>query len=244
MAEGKKSIHAGHRQRMKEEFLATGGQGWPDHRLLELMLFYAIPQGDVNPLAHALLDRFHSLAGVMDAPVEELVAVKGMGLHSAAYLKVHLAAHSRYMAVRSGPGQVVKTLEDARYILAPYFYGAQRELVYTLCMDSRGKLLGVGRVSEGSVWSSEVNLRELVKICMGLNAAYCYLAHNHVSNLALPSQADWETTNTVYSVLEAVGVKLRDHLVFVDGDMVSLKLSHRSGRAMIYQMRPLDDWNT
>ena len=79
---------------------------------------------------------------------------------------------------------------------------------------------------------------------MGLNAAYCYLAHNHVSNLALPSQADWETTNTVYSVLEAVGVKLRDHLVFVDGDMVSLKLSHRSGRAMIYQMRPLDDWNT
>lgn len=245
MAEGtKNTVHTGHRRRMKEEFLATGGQGWPDHKLLELMLFYAIPQGDVNPLAHTLIDRFHSLAGVMDAPMEELMGVKGMGPHSAAYLKVHLAAHSRYMAVRSGPGQIVKTVEDARDILAPYFYGARREMVYALCMDSRGKLLGVGKVSEGNLWSSEVNLRELVRVCISFNAAYCYLAHNHVSNLALPSESDWDTTNTVCTVLESVGIKLRDHLVFMDGDMVSLKQSHRNGRAVIYQLEPLDDWNS
>ena len=63
----KKPIHTGHRGRVKEEFLTRGLAGWPDHRVLELILFYAIPQGDVNPLAHELIDRFGSLDRVLDA---------------------------------------------------------------------------------------------------------------------------------------------------------------------------------
>lgn len=69
--------HTGHRQRMKTEFLSRGLEGWPDHRVLELLLFYAVPQGDVNGLAHELVERFGSLAGVLDASVEELRKVKG-----------------------------------------------------------------------------------------------------------------------------------------------------------------------
>ena len=88
MAERKKAVHAGHRGRVKEEFLTRGVVGWPDHRILELLLFYAIPQGDVNPLAHELVDRFGSLAGVLDALPEELMKVKGMGEHSAVLLKL------------------------------------------------------------------------------------------------------------------------------------------------------------
>ena len=63
----KKSIHTGHRQRVKEEFLSRGVEGWQDYRILELLLFYAQPQGDVNPLAHELIETFGSLAGVLDA---------------------------------------------------------------------------------------------------------------------------------------------------------------------------------
>ena len=81
------SIHDGHRQRVKKEFLTTGGQGWPEHRLLELLLFYAIPQGDVNGLAHALIQRFGSLSGVLDASAEELKKTPGVGDHTAALLK-------------------------------------------------------------------------------------------------------------------------------------------------------------
>ena len=67
--------HAGHRQRMRERFLTGGLEGFADHEVLELMLFYAIPQRNVNPLAHRLLDRFGTLHAVLEAPVEELMKV-------------------------------------------------------------------------------------------------------------------------------------------------------------------------
>ena len=70
--------HDGHRQRLKTEFLARP-DSFPDHKLLELLFFYANPRSDTNPLAHELIDRFGSLAGVLDAPPEELCKVKGMG---------------------------------------------------------------------------------------------------------------------------------------------------------------------
>ena len=83
MPDKPKHRHTGHRERMKAEFLARGLEGWPDHRVLELLLFYTIPQGDVNDLAHELVERFGSLAGVLDASVEELKKVKGVGDHTA-----------------------------------------------------------------------------------------------------------------------------------------------------------------
>ena len=80
------SIHDGHRQRMKEEFLARP-QTFPDHKLLEVLLFYANPRGDTNPAAHALMERFGSLAGVLDALPEELEKVPGIGSHAVTLLK-------------------------------------------------------------------------------------------------------------------------------------------------------------
>ena len=72
------SIHDGHRQRFKEEFLARP-DSFPDHKALELLLFYANPRGDTNPTAHALMERFDSISGVLDATAEELKKVPGVG---------------------------------------------------------------------------------------------------------------------------------------------------------------------
>ena len=77
MAERRRSIHTGHRQRVKDEFSARGLAGWPDHRVLELLLYYAIPQGDVNGLAHELVERFGSLAGVGIELLDHLDFVDG-----------------------------------------------------------------------------------------------------------------------------------------------------------------------
>lgn len=223
MAEKPKHRHAGHRERMKAEFLARGLEGWPDHRVLELLLFYTIPQGDVNDLAHELVERFGSLAGVLDASVEELKKVKGVGDHTAVFLRMLPAVLGRYQGARTRLSAIINSPEEAYAWLEPYFFGARNEMVYVLCLDGKRQVLGVRKVAEGSIELAEVNTRRIAEEAIGLRAAQIYVAHNHVSNLAIPSQADWLTTDTLRGALSPIGIELIDHLVFVDGDMVSLK---------------------
>ncbi|MCI8304342.1 MAG: RadC family protein [Lawsonibacter sp.] len=225
-----KTIHTGHRGRVKEEFLVRGIEGWSDHRVLELILFYAIPQGDVNPLAHELIERFGSLSGVLDALPEELMRVKGMGEHSATMLKLFPAVLGRYLAGRTEPGQIVHNVAEAGRVLAPYLYGARNEVVYVMCLDAKEKLLGVRRLSEGNNRNSDVTIRRVAEVCIGMQASFCYLAHNHVSGIALPSPEDMDMTEVVRTTLAPLGIDVVDHLVFVDGDMVSVQESAAVGR--------------
>ena len=223
MPDKPKHRHTGHRERMKAEFLARGLEGWPDHRVLELLLFYTIPQGDVNDLAHELVERFGSLAGVLDASVEELKKVKGVGDHTAVFLRMLPAVLGRYQGARTRLSAIINSPEEAYAWLEPYFFGARNEMVYVLCLDGKRQVLGVRKVAEGSIEMAEVNTRRIAEEAIGLRAAQIYVAHNHVSNLAIPSQADWLTTDTLRGALSPIGIELIDHLVFVDGDMVSLK---------------------
>lgn len=223
-----KSIHTGHRERMKAEFLARGLEGWPDHRVLEFLLFYSIPQGDVNGLAHQLIERFGSLAGVLDASVEELRKVKGVGEHTAILLRALPGVLGRYSGSRARVGRVVNCARDACGVLRDYFFGARNEMVYILCLDGKRQVLGVRKVAEGSIDMAEVNARRIAEEAMGLRAARIYVAHNHVSNLALPSQADWMVTGTLRAALAPIGIEVVDHLIFTDGDMVSLGESKNS----------------
>ena len=238
MPEKKRAIHTGHRGRVKEEFLTRGIEGWPDHRVLELVLFYAIPQGDVNPLAHELIDRFGSLDRVLDALPEELMKVKGMGEHSATMLKLFPAVLGRYVEGRTGPGEIVHTVEEAGHVLAPCLYGARNEMAYVLCLDAKEKVLGVRKISEGNNSSSDVTIRRVAEECMALQATFCYLAHNHVSGVALPSPEDMNTTNVIRAALEPLGVRLVDHLIFVDGDLVSIRESQAAGRGSFRMVYP------
>lgn len=223
MPDKPKRRHTGHRERMKAEFLVRGLEGWPDHRVLELLLFYTIPQGDVNDLAHELVERFGSLAGVLDASVEELKKVKGVGDHTAVFLRMLPAVLGRYQGARTRLSAIINSPEEAYAWLEPYFFGARNEMVYVLCMDGKRQVLGVRKVAEGSIELAEVNTRRIAVEAIGLRAVQIYVAHNHVSNLAIPSQADWLTTDTLRGALRPIGIELIDHLVFVDGDMVSLK---------------------
>ena len=192
-------------------------------------MFYAIPKGDVNPLAHELIERFGSLDRVLDALPEELMKVHGIGEYSAGLLKIFPAVLGRYLEGRTGPGQIVHTVQEAGHVLAPYLYGARNEMAYILCLDAKEKVLGVRRLSEGNNLNSDVTIRRAAEECMAMQATFCYLAHNHVSGVALPSPEDMNTTNVIRAALNPLGVRLVDHLVFVDGDMVSIQQSSDSG---------------
>ncbi len=228
--------HSGHRQRMKEEFLIRGLEGWPDHRILELLLFYAIPQKDVNDLAHDLVDRFDSLAGVLDASVDELLKTPKVGKNTAVLLKLINALGQRYQEQREALDPIVRGPEDAAKLLASRFYGARNEMVYILAMDVKHKALGVRKVSEGSIHAADISIRRIVDEAVGLRAAALYLAHNHISNLAFPSAEDWQTTDIIRNALAPLGLDVVDHLIFVDGDVVSLKQTEWQEGRPVYNL--------
>jgi DNA repair protein RadC len=217
------NLHAGHRSRVKEEFLRRGLDSFPEHRVLELLLFYAIPQGDTNVLAHRLIERFGSLAGVMDATVEELCTVSGVGEHTALLLRMVPGLCAHYVASRSAVGEIADSSARVREVLEPYFFGARNEMVYLVCLDGKRKVLGVRKITEGSINAAEVTSRRIVEEAMSLRAAAVILAHNHVCGIALPSNEDCSTTRYLKRVLEPIGIELLDHVVFCDDDMVSMK---------------------
>ena len=145
----------------------------------------------MNGLAHELVERFGSLAGALDASVEELKKVPGVGEHTAVLLRMLPALLGRYQGSRARLAAVINWPEDAYAWLEPYFFGARNEMVYVLCLDGKRQVLGVRRVAEGSIEMAQVTPRRIAEEALGLRAARIYVAHNHVSNLALPSQADW-----------------------------------------------------
>ena len=214
--------HDGHRQRLKTEFLARP-DSFPDHKLLELLLFYANPRNDTNPLAHELLERFGSLAGVLDASPEELQKVKGVGEHAAVLFKAAKELSGRYLTARTQMDDIARNSRDYFSQLRYYFFGAQRELLYLLCMDGKHKVLGIRKLGEGNVNSVNITPRLLAEAALSLNAAAVVLAHNHVSGIALPSDEDIATTESLAPFLAKLGIELVDHVIFVDDDMVSLR---------------------
>lgn len=217
-----KSIHTGHRQRLKERFRQEGLDSFDELHVLELLLFYAIPQGDTNPLAHELLRRFGSLTGVLEAKREELEQVKGLGEHSVTLLRL-VTELSRYYAVqRMSMERVLPTLEKCGEYLVPFFIGQREETVYLLCLDGKCKVLACRKLGQGGVNSVGVPIRRVVETALNTNASSVILAHNHPSGLALPTAEDVQVTKKVATALDLVGVRLADHVIVADQDFVSL----------------------
>lgn len=225
MSTEKKNVHVGHRKRMKKEFLARGLEGWPDHRVLEMLLFYAIPQGDVNPLAHALIDKFGSLSGVFHATYDQLLAVKGVGENTAALILLIPALGGRYLQARADLKGVYNTTWQFKDLLEPEFFGARNERVYLVCLDGKLKLLAVRKIGEGIADSVSITTRKVMETALACNASVVVLAHNHVSGIATPSGEDIVTTQQLARSLRQVGILLYDHFVVADGDMVSMRES-------------------
>ena len=220
------SDHAGHRQRLKDRFREEGLDHFAEHQVLELLLFYCIPRVDTNLLAHSLLDRFGSLAQVLEAPPEELEKVPGIGPNAATFLSLTTAVGRYYLINRANNHVILPSIEKCGEYLIPFFYGRRNETVYLLCLDAKCKVLCCKEIGEGSVNSAGISIRRIVETALGANATSVILAHNHPSGLALPSGEDVQTTRRVGAALHAVEITLVDHIVVAEDDFVSL---HQSG---------------
>lgn len=218
-------VHDGHRDRKREQFLRCGAESFADHELLELLLYYAIPRGDVNPLAHALMDRFGSLSGVLAAPAELLAQVEGVGERTAMLLRLvpQIAQMARLADMEREVA--LNTREKIGDYLLELFSRERNEAVYQVCLDGKGKLLACRRLGEGSASAVNLDVRKIVQNAIVFCACSVILAHNHPSGVALPSQEDHTATLRVKEALASIDVKLEDHIIVADHDFLSFAQS-------------------
>ena len=216
------TIHKDHRRRVKDRFLGEGLDCFDELHALELLLFFSIPQRDVNPLAHKLLDHFGNLHQVLKAPPEQLMAVEGVGEHTAILLGLVKGLSQKYLIDYDEKHIQLLTLESCGKYLMDRFVGRRDEVVMLLCLDAKRMPLCCRIVSEGSVNSAEISIRKVVEAALAVNATSVVLAHNHPSGIAVPSGEDVVTTRRMAMALDAVGITLDDHVVVADRDYVSL----------------------
>ena len=229
------SIHEGHRQRLKDRFRAEGLDNFDERHVLELLLFYCVPRQDTAPLAQRLLDHFGSVAQVLEASVEELEKISGVGYNVSTLLALTTEIGRYYLVNRTMNLDILNTTEDCGNYLMRRFHGRRNETVFLLCLDAKCKVLCCREVGEGSVNSANIPIRRIVEIALGVNATTVVLAHNHPSGLAIPSDEDVHTTKRVAAALDTVEIQLADHIVVADDDYVSLAQSgyYRPGECCV-----------
>lgn len=216
--------HLDHRKRMKDRFRKEGLDNFEERYVLELLLFYCVPRKDTKDLAIRLLDHFGSIVQVLDATPEELERVPGVGEGISTFLALRKAV-DRYYKIKKDEEFSTSPLlkpEDFGRVLRSKFEHQRNEVVYVLCLDAKCKMLSCLFVGEGSVNSANVPIRKLVEICLNANATSVVLAHNHPGGVAIPSADDIQTTCRLAKALAAVDVYFADHLVFTEGDWVSM----------------------
>lgn len=215
------SVHDGHRERVKKKFLENGLDSFHEHEVLELLLFFALPRGDTNPIAHRLINTFGSLSAVLDAPYEELLKVSGVGQNAAAMICMMPQLCRRYRCDLEKEPRINSTEKAGRF-LVPQFIGRRNETVIMVCVDNQCRVLSCQVLFEGSVNSTHVHVRKIIEAALKYNACGVVIAHNHPGGIPLPSREDILTTGKIRSALEAVDIELIDHIIVAGEDFTSL----------------------
>lgn len=224
MDKKEKYPHAGHRERLRKRFVATGLDGFSEHEVLELLLCYAIPRRDVNDLARALIDRFGSLSGVLDAPVGALMSVEGIGEQAAVLIKLIPQVTRKYQLSGIGGSKkpVLDDIKKAGEFIIPYFQSLTEEAAYMICLDPRCRLIGVHLCGSGGEYSAVTSVKQIVETAVREKADSVLLAHNHPDGVPMPSKEDTLATRSIAEALKTVGIKLVDHLVVTGNEFMSM----------------------
>ncbi len=210
-------MHENHRDRVKKRFLSEGLESFDPHNVLELLLFYSIPQKDTNELSHTLIERFGSLANVFDAPYHELVRVPGIKDHSATLIKMIPELSRRYCLEKNQSGESLSDMEKIGKYLVNYYVGINIETVVLLLLDNKWNVIDTVKIHEGSVNSASITIRKLVETALFKRASAVVLAHNHPSGVPIPSSDDIHTTRAVRIAFESVEIRMLGHVI-VAGD--------------------------
>jgi DNA repair protein RadC len=213
----------GHRERLRERFLAGGLKALPDYELLELVLFAAIPRRDVKPLAKSLIARFGGFAEVIAAPRERLLEVDGLGDNVVTQLKIVEAAALRLSKTKVLNRPALSSWAALVDYCSAAMARSSHEEFRILFLDKKNALIADEVQGQGTVDHTPVYPREIVKRALELAASAIILVHNHPSGDPTPSRADVEMTREIVAAAKALRITVHDHLVVGRGGTASFK---------------------
>ena len=205
----------GHRERLRERFLNSGLSGFAEHEIIELLLTLAIPRSDVKVPAKALLGRFGSLRGILDAPLSELQSVKGVGQVSAVALHVIRESATLYLQQTSEGAEVLRDTASLSDFWRMRIGALKHEVFAVAYLDSAYRLLrnGVETLQEGTIDRAAVYPRRVVEAALKRQAAALVLAHNHPNGIVEPTEHDKIVTRAIVLAADTISLRVVDHLI-------------------------------
>ena len=215
--------YVGHRMRLKTRFREAGGEALADYELLELILFRAIPQRDVKPLAKKLIERFGSFAEALAAPPLRLAEVAGMSESAVTEFKIVEASAKRFAKIVARNRRSMTSWSEVIDYCRTAMAYEDREEFRILFLDKKNGLIADESQGHGTIDHTPVYPREVVKRALELAATAVVLVHNHPSGDPTPSSQDVKMTLEIISIAAPLGVKVHDHIIVGRQGHASLK---------------------
>lgn len=218
------SVHDKHRERLDKKVCENGLESLEPHEQLEHLLYTAIPRGDTNTTAHKLLDKYKTIAAVLNANPEELQEIEGVGKRCAMFLTTLPAVLGIVeRSLKSDEPIVLDTAERIANFARSYFYGKLNEEAYLLCLNSTFRLLTVTRVSRGAHDEAYVYPAHVVRRALRDNACAAILVHNHPCGEVKPSRGDVTLSRDLARAFDAVDIIFGDSVIVTENDFFSMR---------------------
>ncbi len=212
---------AGHRERLRERFMASGLDGFQDYEVIELLLTLATPRKDCKDEAKELLARFKTLQAVFEASPRELCEIKGVGPKNIFGIRLIRAVADRYLEKKLVHKDAISNAKELFEYLYYHMKDRRRECFKVLFLDARNKVISAKTLFEGTLTASSVYPREVVQAALEHNAAALIFAHNHPSGDPSPSPEDVSITRQLVFACRVMGITVHEHLVIGDNNYFS-----------------------
>ena len=204
----------GHRERTREQYIKNGIEAMPDHIILELILFYAIPRRDVKPIAYNLLNHFdQSLDAVLSADIDELCKVDGIGRNAAVLIRLFRDVNNVVNIRKNSNTTEIRNWLAAKDYAENELSHLKKERVILITLNNSMQIIKCHTVAEGTVNCAKIQVRNVVEAVLKDNASSVILAHNHPEGSYQPSQEDLDLTSSLKYMLSDLDVALNDHII-------------------------------
>ena len=206
-------IGQGHRKRLREKFLKGGLAGFHDYEIIELLLTLGSPRKDCKPQAKEAVRKFKTLRGVLEASLEELQEIEGIGPHNAFGIKLVQEVARRFLKEKIMDKPVYTSSQEIFDYLYHSMRDLKKEVFKVIYLNSQNQIIDTADLFEGTVNTSVIHPREVMEGAIKRNAVSLIFAHNHPSGNPKPSQNDKEVTRDLVYAASIMQIKVLDHII-------------------------------